>query len=135
MPASAGQAGRAVLAGTFLGGAIAPGPRALAAGLSALAARLPRLALESEAGPPPALGRTTVEAMRSGVLVGFRGAARELVRSIAREAQLERAPLLVTGGAAGLLVADGGLAAQRVDDLVHRGLLSAWEAGRRGQRA
>lgn len=80
----------------FLGGAIAPGPMLLADSLARRAAQLP--AVEPEPGAR-ALGRDTLEAIRAGVVVGFRGAASSLTREVAREAQLESAPILLTGGA------------------------------------
>jgi type III pantothenate kinase len=110
---------------TFLGGAIAPGPRLLARALSAGTARLP----EVEPGPRPrALGRDTREALESGVALGFAGAARELVQRISAEAGLCDAPLLLTGGARAFLEEPGlfGDRALRVEpELVHLGLLAA----------
>lgn len=130
-PAASGGLARA----TFLGGAIAPGPALLAAALAAGAARLPRVAPAPDAH---ALGRTTEEAIRAGVGVGFRGAALELVRGVAAEAGLVGARILVTGGAAEFVLGGGGLAelgAERVDELVHLGLLHAWKARGADRRA
>jgi len=121
---------RELLPATFLGGAIAAGPKLLAEALAAGTARLPRV---DPMADPPALGRTTTEAIRAGLGVGFRGAALELVRRVAEEAGLADAPVLITGGAAGFL--DGLEAfepprAERVSDLVHLGLRDAWRAQR-----
>ncbi len=114
--------------GVFLGGAIAPGPRLLARALAEGGARLPTVEDELVPGAP-ALGRHTRAALVSGVVSGFRGAARELCREVAREAGIERAPLVITGGARRFL--DGGppLAEDVREDpwLVHRGLLCALE--------
>lgn len=111
--------------GAFLGGTIAPGPALLARSLSQWAARLPEV--EPVVGAP-ALGRDTEEAIRSGVGVGLRGSARELVGRIAREAGLEHAPVVLTGGASSHLmlpepVFEGTV--HLVEDLVHLGLLRA----------
>ena len=89
------------VAGVFLGGAIAPGPRMLAEALGRGGARLWEVDLSPDA---PALGRSSDEAMRSGVVVGHAGAAVHLARAVARGAglgELDRAtPVWLTGGAA-----------------------------------
>jgi len=82
--------------GQFLGGAIAPGPELLAEALERGGARLPRVAPDPEAA---ALGRDTPHALRAGIGVGLRGTIRELVLEVAREAGLESAPVVLTGGA------------------------------------
>jgi type III pantothenate kinase len=109
----------------FLGGAIAPGPKLLAESLARGTARLklidPRPGAE-------ALGRDTESALESGVVVGFRGAARELVECIGAESQLERAPVVLTGGARDFLAHPsvfGARSVQEVPELVHRGLIAA----------
>lgn len=115
--------------GTFLGGAIAPGPELLARTLAEGTARLPRIAPRERA---PALGRDTQEALQAGVLHGFRGAARELVDRVSEESALAAAPVVLTGGARGLLREPTAFPARRVieeADLVHLGLLAAY-AGR-----
>lgn len=109
----------------FLGGAIAPGPTLLRDALARGGARL--FAVEPSADAP-ALGRDTDEALRAGIVVGLRGAVRELVDAVAREARLEDATVVVTGGAAELLDLARIAGARRwrhVPDLVHVGLLAA----------
>lgn len=112
----------------FRGGAIAPGPELAAAALARAGARLPAVVLEPGV---PALGRSTPEAIAAGAVVGFRGAARELVELVGREAGLERAPLALTGGARRFLEQPPLFAPERVRvfaDLVHLGLLAAGES-------
>lgn len=116
--------------GTFLGGAIAPGPRLLAEALARGGARLP----EVDVFPGvPALGKDTLAALRAGVVVGLRGAVRELVLAIEREAGLAGARIVWTGGARALLL-EPPLFAGRVQlvepELVHLGLLAALGAVR-----
>lgn len=114
----------------FLGGAIAPGPALLARALASGGARL--FAVDTKPGAR-ALGRDTEEALRAGVVVGFRGAVRELVLEVGREAGLENAPVVWTGGAAELLLSPSLFPARenRVEpDLVHHGLLAALDAER-----
>jgi len=113
----------------FLGGAIAPGPELGARALAEWAARLPKV--EPRPGVP-ALGRDTEEAIRSGVGVGFRGAAAELARCVGEEAGFEDPPVVVTGGARAFLLAPASLAPApsfarepvESEDLVHLGLLA-----------
>lgn len=111
--------------GAFLGGAIAPGPALLAAALARGAARLPEVVPEPGAG---ALGRDTREAIRAGVAVGFRGAARELLEGVSREADLEDAPVVLAGGARDFLLRPQPFTARSlvvIPDVVHHGLLAA----------
>ncbi len=111
--------------GRFLGGAIAPGPRLLARALGDGAARL--FTVEPRAGVR-ALGRDTREALEAGVSIGFRGAARELVLAVSREADLERAPIAIGGGARRLLLEPAfvdGRELVELDDLVQLGLCAA----------
>jgi len=107
----------------FLGGAIAPGPALLAQALADGTARLPRVTPRTGVA---ALGRDTEEALLAGVVIGFRGAARELARAVAEESGLAGAPLFLTGGACGFLIDPPVFpAARHVEDLVHLGLLAA----------
>ena len=112
-------------AGELLGGAIAPGPELGARALARETARLPYVACETG---PPALGRDTEEAIRAGLVVGFRGAARALVEGIAAEAGLEDAPVALTGGARALLLEPTPFVEAELlvsPGLVHLGLLLA----------
>jgi pantothenate kinase type III len=112
----------------FLGGAIAPGPGTLAASLSQAGARLPEFAVRPDVN---ALGRSTEEALRAGVVVGFRGAVRDLCATIAAEAFGPTATVaaVLTGGARGFAragVAAGLKGAPREEPLlVHIGLAAA----------
>lgn len=114
---------------TFLGGAIAPGPRLLVEALRSGGAQLGAFPVEPRV-EAPALGRDSREALEAGVVVGLQGAVRELVRRVAEEAGLGEVPVHLTGGAAGLLP-DGLFGGRRVHRdplLVHRGLLASGEA-------
>jgi pantothenate kinase type III len=109
----------------FLGGTIAPGPLLLSRALAQWTARLPFV----DPRPPAcALGRNTEEAIRAGVGIGFRGAARELVEGIVAETGLLDPLIVVTGGAREHLLVPTPFtrrALAEVHDLVHRGLLVA----------
>jgi len=121
----------ALVGSTFLGGAIAPGPTLLARALAEHTARLPLV--EPSVGTP-ALGKDTEAAVRAGVVVGFRGAARELALRVASEAGIARPTVVLTGGARALLETPSvftGAPFVRViedEDLVHRGLFAALES-------
>jgi len=104
--------------GALAGGAIAPGLGTSAAALHAGAARLP---LVSPAAPESDVGRSTEEAIVSGVYWSAVGGIRTLVARFRTEAP--DAALLCTGGDAPLLLpALADLDARHVPDLVFRGL-------------
>jgi type III pantothenate kinase len=82
--------------GAYVGGAIAPGPELGAWALAERTAQLPRIAL---AAPPSAIGRNTVAAMQSGVVLGHAAMVRGLVEAISEE--LDAQPMVIlTGGLA-----------------------------------
>ncbi len=82
--------------GNFTGGAIAPGMAAMTEYLSSKTAQLPLIELEE---PARAIGKTTVEAMRSGAVLGHRGMVREILREIISEIG-GRPKVVATGGGA-----------------------------------
>jgi len=120
----------ALVGNRFLGGAIAPGPMLLARALAEHTARLPLV--EPSVGSR-ALGKDTEAAVRAGVVVGFRGAARELALRVSIEASMATPTVVVTGGARALLFSPSVFAEAPFvrciedEDLVHRGLLAALE--------
>ena len=79
--------------GEYPGGIIAPGPELLRRALNEGTAQLPLVPLES---PPHTVGRSTVEAMQSGIMLGFQA----LVEGLLRDLRAQRGPLYVvaTGG-------------------------------------
>lgn len=87
---------------TFEGGAIAPGARTLAASLAARGRQL--FEIEPRAGVT-ALGRSSRAALEAGVVVGLRGAARELARELARASGAATVDVVLAGGDRGLLLA------------------------------
>lgn len=117
----------------FLGGAIAAGPAPLARAVADGGARLP--AFSPQPGDP-ALGMDTDRALRAGVAVGLRGAARELVERIAGEAGLGAAPAVLTGGARAFLLEPAAFTDRDLTvapDLVHRGVRAALLEARGGR--
>jgi len=85
--------------GRHMGGAIAPGVMTSAENLFLRGARLHRVALEA---PPSAIGRSTEDAMRSGIVYGSVGQVDEIVRRIVKEWG-EKPVVIATGGLAGTI--------------------------------
>jgi type III pantothenate kinase len=85
----------------YIGGVIAPGLEAMTNFLYQRTALLPRLSLKE---PHRTVGKSTVEAMRSGAIFGYRGLVREILARIKAE-QFSRKKVVVvaTGGYAGLI--------------------------------
>ena len=109
--------------GAYLGGAIAPGVGASAEELFRRAARVPRVELRR---PQRALGRTTEESLRSGVLWGAAGQVDALVRRLTREMKGEP-HVVATGGWARVVVPECETV-QTVDEgLTLKGMKILWE--------
>lgn len=83
--------------GNFLGGAIAPGMGAMTSYLANRTAQLPAIAPEE---PTSAIGRTTIEALQSGIVLGHRGMVRGILRGILSEIGGEPNVVATGGGAA-----------------------------------
>lgn len=84
--------------GVFLGGSIAPGIAMAARALHQFTDLLPLVPMSELAEPPPALGRSTTAAMRSGLYWGAVGAMRELIARLGQ--QVANPQVFLTGGAA-----------------------------------
>jgi type III pantothenate kinase len=127
----------------FLGGVIAPGPDALANALHHRTALLPLLAFPAHAyssPAPPAIGRSTQDALRSAAFHGWRGMVKEIIAAICAEQSarlgfpsdgdcLDRLKVVATGGVAARLARDVP-ELQHVDpDLALDGLRSIAAAG------
>lgn len=87
--------------GAYLGGAILPGPNVAASALHGRTSKLPMFEL---AAPERAIGRNTVEALQSGLILGYAGAIDALAGRIA--AELGHDPAVVATGGLGALFAD-----------------------------
>jgi type III pantothenate kinase len=85
----------------YIGGVIAPGLEAMTNFLYQRTALLPKISLKE---PRRAIGRSTIEAMLSGAVIGYRGLVREILARIRAE-QFPRKKLYVvaTGGYARLI--------------------------------
>jgi type III pantothenate kinase len=81
---------------TYIGGVIAPGLEAMTNFLYQRTALLPRLSLKE---PHRVVGKSTLEAMRSGAVFGYRGLVREiLARLKAEQFSRRKVAIVATGG-------------------------------------
>ena len=105
--------------GAYIGGCIAPGIRISLDALTARAARLASVPLEA---PATTIGRSTVEAVQSGTVVGAAAMAEGLVARIKRELDCADATVIATGGLA-RVVAEATDAFDHVDpQLTNKGI-------------
>jgi type III pantothenate kinase len=88
---------------TYIGGVIAPGLETMTNFLYQRTALLPKLSLKE---PRRAIGKSTIEAMLSGAVFGYRGLVREiLVRIKAEQFPRRKVHVVATGGYARLIAA------------------------------
>ena len=114
-------------AGEYLGGIIAPG---IEISLEALAQRAARLWDVEIAEPRSLIGKTTVDAVRSGIVYGFACQVDGIVGRLRDELGVE-APAIATGGLAHHLVPAFTATIDEVDDLLTlEGLRLIWELNR-----
>ena len=86
---------------TYVGGVIAPGLEAMTNFLYQRTALLPRLSLKE---PRRAVGKSTIEAMLSGAVFGYRGLVREILARIrAEQFRRKKVYVVATGGYARLI--------------------------------
>jgi type III pantothenate kinase len=113
-------------AGEYLGGVILPGPEATADALHKRTAKLPAVSVER---PRAAIGRSTVQAILSGIYFGAVDAVEGSIRRIEEELEC-RMTVVATGGLARVLGPD----MRRVDaidpELTLRGIRRVWERNR-----
>lgn len=85
----------------YIGGVIAPGLESMTNFLYRRTALLPKLSIKE---PRSAVGRSTVEAMRSGAVIGYRGLVREIISRIKTERfSRQKVHVIATGGYADLI--------------------------------
>lgn len=85
--------------GRFVGGAILPGPETSARSLAVGTALLPVATLEP---PARAIGRSTLDSLRSGLVLAYADGLDGLVRRMRKELGDAEAPVIATGGWGGL---------------------------------
>ena len=110
-------------AGEYLGGIITPGAEISIDALYERAAKLPKVEL---AEPRSLIGKSTVDAIRSGIVYGFAGQVEGIVRRLRAELGAETF-VIATGGLAGVLTPFIRETIDAVDDLLTlKGLRLIW---------
>ncbi|HWB66650.1 MAG TPA: type III pantothenate kinase [Mycobacteriales bacterium] len=109
--------------GEFLGGALAPG---IEISIDALAARGARLFKVELARPRSVIGKSTVEALQSGMVYGFAGQIDGIVRRINEELDIDPA-VIATGGLASLVIDECESVTHHEPDLTLIGLRLVYE--------
>ncbi len=111
-------------AGEYLGGIISPGAEISIDALYERAAKLPKVEL---AAPRALIGKSTVDAIRSGIVFGFAGQVEGIVRRL-RDELGSATTVIATGGLAGAVVPFIRETIDEVDDLLTlTGLRLIWE--------
>jgi type III pantothenate kinase len=111
-------------AGEYLGGIITPGAEISIDALYERAAKLPKVELVE---PKALIGKSTVEAIRSGIAYGYAGQVEGIVRRLRAELGAD-AKVILTGGLAGVVVPFIRETIDEVDDLLTlTGLRLIWE--------
>ncbi|MBU0481442.1 MAG: type III pantothenate kinase [Proteobacteria bacterium] len=87
--------------GEYLGGAITPGLSISLEALGMRTAKLPRVDISIP--PVTAIGKNTIDAIKSGILFGYGGMIEELVKKIREEMLPDVPKVIATGGMAGLI--------------------------------
>ncbi len=113
--------------GEYLGGVIAPGFRISAEALFQRASKLPRVEL---ARPPRVVGRNTVHSMQSGLYYGYVSLVDGVARRILQELNTPDAPVLATGGLAGVIAQSSETIQWVREDLTLEGLRLIFELNR-----
>ncbi|HUO73439.1 MAG TPA: type III pantothenate kinase [Solirubrobacteraceae bacterium] len=111
-------------AGEYLGGIISPGAEISIEALYDRAAKLPKVEL---AEPRTLIGKSTVDAIRSGIVYGFAGQVEGIVTRLRAELGPDT-HVIATGGLAGVLVPFVRETIDEVDDLLTlTGLRLIWQ--------
>lgn len=107
--------------GAYLGGAIMPGVGLLSPALANATAKLPEVGLNA---PEQAIGRTTVEALQSGIMHGYAGATDSVIERMEEELG-GQATVVATGGLAPLFLNLSKRLAHHRENLTLEGLVEA----------
>jgi type III pantothenate kinase len=103
--------------GAFRGGAILPGIGMAARAMHVFTDALPQIPMDELSDAPPAIGNSTIPAMRAGLYWGAVGAMRELITRMS-EQDKTKPEIFLTGGAAPSVAEVLDLAARHIPYLV-----------------
>jgi len=112
--------------GEYLGGVIAPGVEISLEALTTAGAKLPKIDLLA---PRSAIGKSTVEAIRSGIIYGFAAQVDGIVSRLVEELG-EAADVIATGGLASHIVPFTTVIDEIDEDLTLKGLKLLYERNR-----
>jgi type III pantothenate kinase len=112
--------------GHYLGGVIVPGIGISADALFTRAAKLPRVEVQV---PPSVIGKTTVQAIQSGLVFGYVGLVEGLVERL-QAAMVEPAHVVATGGLAPLIARETRCIEEVLEFLTLDGLRLVYERNR-----
>lgn len=111
-------------AGAYAGGAIAPGIDLSMNALHSAASKLPKIGVRR---PSQAIGKTTPEAMRSGIYWGYAGLIERIVGEISSELDCGAPPFVLATGGLAELFKDTGVIDMVDQDLTLKGLLAIYQ--------
>ncbi len=114
-------------AGEYVGGVLAPG---IEVSMDALFDRAARLRKVPFVAPEQVIGKTTTAALQSGLVYGFAGQVDAIVDRIREELGALDAPVIATGGLAGLIVPHSRTVTAVDEELTLHGLRLVWEKNR-----
>lgn len=109
--------------GEYIGGVISPGPAVSAEALSLRASKLPKIDLQK---PKSAIGRNTIDSMRSGLFYGHPGACDRIIEKIYNELG-EKPRVIATGGLAEAVATESIYISKVLPDLTLEGLRLLFE--------
>lgn len=112
--------------GEYVGGVIAPGVEISLDALTTAGAKLPKIDLLA---PRSAIGKSTVEAIRSGIIYGFAAQVDGIVSRLVEELE-EEADVIATGGLAERIVPFTTVIDEIDEDLTLKGLKLLYERNR-----
>lgn len=109
--------------GSYLGGAIAPGPVISAESLTQRTAKLPLVNINL---PQHSIGRSTVECIQSGLYYGYVGLVKEILLRL-KKSMSSNVKVVATGGLAGLISKEINEIKNIVPELTLEGIRIIWQ--------